>query len=99
MTIYVKYKSYNKAVKNNERCKKMAVLAYIAEQKAKIRARHSGEEFFFQSASEKNSPVNNEKVRTAGEILREIDSMKGLNVQGRAFFARRMGTAKDWFTV
>lgn len=77
----------------------MKVLEYISEQKAKLRARHSGEEFFFQSAKEKNAPVKLEKTRSANAILREIDCMKGLNVEERIFFSRKMRKAKDWYAV
>ena len=63
-------------------------------QRAKIRARHSGEEFFFQGVSDKNAPVMLEKARPANVILREIDSLKGLNVEGRSFFNGRARSVK-----
>lgn len=66
----------------------MTVLRYMAEQKAKIRQRHTGEEFFFQGTSDKNAPVKLEK-RSAEVILREIDGLKGLNTAGRGLFARK----------
>ena len=72
----------------------MSVLRYMAEQRAKIRARHSGEEFFFQGVSDKNAPVMLEKARPANVILREIDSLKGLNVEGRSFFNGRARSVK-----
>ena len=77
----------------------MSVLVYMAEQKAKIRVRHSGEEFFFQSARESCSPVRMEHLRSAEEILRDIDAMKGLNVEEREFFARRERRKKSGVAV
>lgn len=65
----------------------MNVLNYMAMQKAKLRAKYSGEEFFIQSAAEKNSPVRLGACRPAQVILDELDGMKGLNVAGRRFFA------------
>ena len=67
----------------------MTVLTYMAIQRDKIRARHSGEEFFFQGTSDKNAPVKLEEYRSASVILDEIDSMEGLNVAGRVMFARK----------
>ena len=75
----------------------MRVLAYMAEQKARLRAKYAGKEFFFQSAKEKSAPVINEQMRTSSEILREIDSLKGLNVVGRAMFSRKAGAANEWY--
>ena len=75
----------------------MKVLAYMAEQKARLKAKHAGKEFFFQSAKEKSAPVLVEQMRTSSEILREIDSMKGLNVFGRAMFSRKAKTANEWY--
>ncbi len=66
----------------------MTVLRYMAEQKAKIRQRHTGEVFFFQGTSDKNAPVKLEE-RPAEVILQEIDSLKGLNTAGRGLFARK----------
>ncbi len=65
----------------------MNVLKYMAEQKAKIRQRHLGEEFFFQCEKDKNSPVKLGESRPAEDILREIDAMTGLNTAQRAFFS------------
>ena len=67
----------------------MTVLTYMAIQRDKIRARHSGEEFFFQGTSDKNAPVKLDEYRSASVILDEIDGMKGLNVAGRILFARK----------
>ena len=72
----------------------MTVLAYMAEQKAKIRARHSGEEFFFQCNEDKNAPLKLEDYRNASAILEEIDGMKGLNTAERGFFTRRNAFSK-----
>lgn len=66
----------------------MTVLKYMAMQREKIRQRHSGEEFFFQSAKEKNSPVKMEGTRSARVILEEIDGLKGLNVKERIYYAK-----------
>lgn len=73
----------------------MSVLKYMAEQKAKIRARHCGEEFFFQSEREKNAPVQLESFRPASAILRDIDNMKGLNTLERQLFNRTVKCAKS----
>lgn len=79
---------------------KMTVLAYMAEQKAKIRARHSGEEFFFQGNKDKNAPVKLEESKTANAILEEIDEMEGLNREGRGFsFRVRAHAPKNGFAV
>ncbi len=69
----------------------MEVLNYIAAQKAMLRARHSGEEFYYQSAREKNSPVKAESLRRSEDILREMDGLKGLNVEGRRYYASYCG--------
>lgn len=66
----------------------MTVLSYIAGQKAKIIKKHEGEVYFFGKACGQNSPVKLE-LRPAGEILREMDSMRGLNKKERASFPKR----------
>lgn len=67
----------------------MTILEYMAQQRDKIRARHSGEEFFFQNGREMNSPVKLEEYRSASVILEEIDQLKGLNMVGRGMFTRK----------
>lgn len=70
----------------------MNVLNYMAMQKAKLRAKYSGEEFFIQCAAEKNAPVHLGVSRPAEVILDELDGMEGLNVAGRRFFAFSRGS-------
>ena len=78
----------------------MTVLEYMAQQKAKIRARHSGEEFFFQSGKDKNAPVKLDEHRSASVILNEIDGLRGLNTEQRRFYSfNSKFTAKSGFMV
>lgn len=57
----------------------MTVLNYMAKQRARIAAKHSGETYFFGSFGE---AVEVEQ-RTAYDILKEIDNMQGLNLKER----------------
>lgn len=66
----------------------MTVLRYMAELRARIRAKYSGEELYFRNPSEKNTSVKLKENRPASVILKEIDSLKGLNTAARAIFAR-----------
>ena len=78
----------------------MTVLEYMAQQKAKIRARHSGEEFFFQSGKDKNAPVKLDEHRAASVILEEMEGLKGLNTAARRFYSLNSKfTAKSGFVV
>lgn len=72
----------------------MTVLRYMAEQRDRIRSRHCGEEFFFQSAGDKNAPVR-AKCADAESILAQIDAMKGLNVEGRRLNGARRAESKQ----
>lgn len=69
----------------------MTILEYMAEQREQIRKRHSGEVYYYQSAKEKSSPVLLNE-RSSERIFEEIDAMRGLNVEGRRFYARRGGS-------
>lgn len=70
--------TYNDVVKNKEVIE-MTVLRYMAKQRERLIARHTGETFLFGAGGE---AVEIEQ-RTAYDILREIDSMQGLNVKER----------------
>lgn len=56
----------------------MTVLNYMAKQREKIVARHSGETFLLAGGE-----AVEVKCRTTRDILREIDCLPGLNVRER----------------
>lgn len=82
MTIYVKFKLYNIFVKN-QRGKVMTILNYIEKQKERIRDRHTGDTYIIFGGEK--APV----YRSARDILAEIDSLDGLNLNERAAAGRR----------
>ena len=68
----------------------MSVLNYIREQKRKLEERHSGETILYLADEEpisiievKEDGANSQYMRSASDILREIDNLRGLNVRER----------------
>ena len=67
----------------------MTVLNYIREQKRKLEERHLGETFLCLDGEEpvavssKDTGRQTDVARSAWEILREIDGLRGLNVRER----------------
>ena len=61
----------------------MTFSVYIQRQKSLIRSRHEGEEFLSVCG-------NTVKLNSADDILKELDSLKGLNT------AERMGAEPEY---